>query len=105
MSLRIGDWSADGVEVMRCISSVLRAGITVSEFSAFLARRSEAPDQLCLDGVANLALCQLVNAGTLEIDPQRGNDDSDQRLYRLSALGRRVLKDRRARSRPIPDGA
>ena len=31
-SLRIGDWSADGVEVMRSISFVLRHGITAAEF-------------------------------------------------------------------------
>jgi len=96
-SMRIGDWSADGIEVLRSLSSVLKHGITILEFSAFLSRQSEAPATLCLNGVADRTLSQLVTAGTLEIDPRQGSCGSDRRLYRMSALGSRVLKDRRAR--------
>jgi len=47
MRLRIGDWTADGLDVMRSISFVLTQGITALEFSAFLSRLSHAPVDFC----------------------------------------------------------
>ena len=99
--LRIGDWTADGLEVMRSISFVLKEGITALEFSAFLSRLSQGPIDLCLESVADWTLKQLMNADLLETDPNQGDVREERRLYRLTPLGRRVLKDRRSRRGPI----
>ncbi len=103
--LRIGDWTADGLEVLRSISFVLKHGITALEFSAFLSRLSKAPVDLCLESVADWTLRQLVQADMLETDPRQEPCEVDRRLYRLSPLGYSVLKDRRARPQRTPDGA
>lgn len=99
--LRIGDWTADGLDVMRSISFVLREGITALEFSAFLSRLSKAPVDLCLESVADWTLAQLMRADLLEHDPKQGECRAERRLYKLTALGCRVLKDPRSRPGPI----
>lgn len=60
---------------------------------------------LCLESVADWTLTQLMRADLLETDPDQGECSTDRRLYRLTALGHRVLKDRRSRPGPIQRGA
>ena len=53
------------------------------------------------ESVADWALNQLVNADLLEVDSKDSSIDADRRLYKLTILGKRMLKDRRARLGPI----